>query len=286
MVGIGRAISSGTGAARSKTEKLLDACVSNKKDIGKPTLTPKEIDDLSEKLYNALSGFSYREKEVKEVFESLPTVPDICALNTAFSKNFGQDLYKELAWSITTDREWVRYVSSPLIPAIRDTKVQVETTKTDTVKQPTETTKTDTVKQPPKSTETSGTSPQTTVRRKKYKPCSKPPYTPYDPKLPNKQGCFSEDIRRAQGCLGMPAKYQTGNFGTITQGYLNDKFPNNTNFRNSLTLEDIDVVCGKNTEDVKLKLPRQQDLSSADYQIQQQFNKDLDDEFYNNNKAD
>jgi len=93
-----------------------------------------------------------------------------------------------------------------------------------------------------------GTSPQTTVRRKKYKPCSKPPYTPYDPKLPNKQGCFSEDIRRAQGCLGMPSKYQTGNFGPITQGYLNNNFPNNKNFINSLTLEDIDVVCGKNTE--------------------------------------
>jgi len=125
-----------------------------------------------------------------------------------------------------------------------------------------------------------GTSPQTTVRRKKYKPCSKPPYTPYDPKLPNKQGCFSEDIRRAQACLGMPAKYQTGNFGPITQGYLNNNFPNNKNFINSLTLEDIDVVCGKNTEratstgaeDVKLKSPSQQDLSSADNQINNQFN--------------
>jgi hypothetical protein len=93
-----------------------------------------------------------------------------------------------------------------------------------------------------------GTSPQTTVRRKKYKPCSNPPYTPYDSKLPNKQGCFSEDIRRAQACLGMPSKYQTGNFGPITQGYLKDKFRNNTNFIESLTLEDIDVVCGKNTE--------------------------------------
>jgi hypothetical protein len=38
--------------------------------------------------------------------------------------------------------------------------------------------------------------------------------------------CKSEVIRKVQACLGMPAKFQTGNFGPITQRYLKSKFPN------------------------------------------------------------
>jgi len=93
-----------------------------------------------------------------------------------------------------------------------------------------------------------------------------------------KVNCKSEVIRKVQGCLSMPAKYQTGNFGPITQGELARQFPQ---FKDSFTDDDVyKTICKKNTErttstgaeDVKLKSPSQQDLSSADNQINNQFN--------------
>jgi hypothetical protein len=38
--------------------------------------------------------------------------------------------------------------------------------------------------------------------------------------FPIKQNCKNDKIKEIQKCLGMPAKYQTGNFGPITQDYL------------------------------------------------------------------
>lgn len=50
----------------------------------------------------------------------------------------------------------------------------------------------------------------------------KPKYNPCD-KFPMSFGCKSDKIREIQLCLGMESKYQTGNFGPITQAKLTEK---------------------------------------------------------------
>jgi hypothetical protein len=67
-------------------------------------------------------------------------------------------------------------------------------------------------------------------------------YTKCSEELPIKQFCKNETIRKVQACLAMPANYQTGNFGPITQGYLEGKGQNGT----TITTETIIAVCGTN----------------------------------------
>ena len=67
-------------------------------------------------------------------------------------------------------------------------------------------------------------------------------YTKCSEELPIKQYCKNETIRKVQACLAMPANYQTGNFGPITQGYLEGKGQNGT----TITTETIIAVCGTN----------------------------------------
>ena len=65
--------------------------------------------------------------------------------------------------------------------------------------------------------------------------------------LPIKKSCKNETVRRVQACLGLPTKYQTGNFGPITQKALVGKGQDGT----KITTETIIAVCGANDPLVK-----------------------------------
>ena len=65
-------------------------------------------------------------------------------------------------------------------------------------------------------------------------------YTKCSEELPIKQWCKNETIRKVQACLKMPKRYQTGNFGPITQEYLESRDQNGT----SITTETILNICG------------------------------------------
>jgi hypothetical protein len=69
-------------------------------------------------------------------------------------------------------------------------------------------------------------------------------YTKCSEELPIKQFCKNETIRKVQACLAMPSNFQTGNFGPITQGYLEGKGQNGT----LITTETIIAVCGTNSD--------------------------------------
>jgi hypothetical protein len=63
--------------------------------------------------------------------------------------------------------------------------------------------------------------------------------------FPIKQTCKNNKIKEIQACLNMPSKYQTGNFGTITQGYLERAGVSGT----EITQDSYNKVCGKTTEE-------------------------------------
>ena len=59
-----------------------------------------------------------------------------------------------------------------------------------------------------------------------------------------KKGCKSDVIKKVQACLGMASKYQTGNFGPITQGELQKL---GKGFENGFKDADVNTICNKQT---------------------------------------
>jgi hypothetical protein len=71
--------------------------------------------------------------------------------------------------------------------------------------------------------------------------------------LPHEFGCRSSKIKEAQICLGLPEKYQTGNFGPITKRAIEDKGIDTTN---GLTQNVLDKICGGEEESTQTKRER------------------------------
>lgn len=81
-----------------------------------------------------------------------------------------------------------------------------------------------------------------------YKPCSGE-YT---------RGCKSLKIKEVQICLGMPKKYQTGNFGPITQAKLAEV---GKSYSSGFKDADIATICGTNTTKQPVKPAGVDDLA-------------------------
>lgn len=79
------------------------------------------------------------------------------------------------------------------------------------------------------------------ITRPRYHDCNSKP-------LPHEFGCRSNQIKELQICLGLPEKYQTGNFGPITKKALEDK---GIDPSNGVTQFVIDTACGKGGEQIK-----------------------------------
>jgi hypothetical protein len=67
-------------------------------------------------------------------------------------------------------------------------------------------------------------------------------FTKCDEKLPIKQWCKNETIKKVQACMKMPIEWQTGNFGRYTKGYLESRGQNGK----TITIDTIKNVCGDN----------------------------------------
>ena len=77
------------------------------------------------------------------------------------------------------------------------------------------------------------------LSKKTYGPCPQGDY---------KRGCNSEVVKKVQACLGMATKYQTGNFGAITQGELKKL---GKGFENGFKDADVEVICTKKQQPEK-----------------------------------
>lgn len=83
-----------------------------------------------------------------------------------------------------------------------------------------------------------------------------------------KRKCKSSLIKKAQACLGMPEKYQTGNFGPITQGELKKKFPQ---FETQFTTDDVYSTICKGTSPATVPNIKQLNPNAGDEAINNQF---------------
>ena len=83
--------------------------------------------------------------------------------------------------------------------------------------------------------------PKPEKQKSKFTPCTS---------FPMKFGCKSDKIREVQNCLGMELKYQTGNFGPLTQKALADKGYTSTELTEPDYIKILET-CGKTTEPTK-----------------------------------
>jgi hypothetical protein len=81
--------------------------------------------------------------------------------------------------------------------------------------------------------------------------------------FPINQYCKNGKIKEIQACLNMPSKYQTGNFGPITQGYLERAGVSGT----EITQDSYNKVCNKTTSTTTVQPdenPEEQTISGSD----------------------
>lgn len=76
----------------------------------------------------------------------------------------------------------------------------------------------------------------TNKKTSSYTPCSPGKYV---------RGCKSDVVKKVQACLGQEPKYQTGNFGPITQGNLKKL---GKGFENGFTDADVEIICQTQTK--------------------------------------
>jgi len=205
-IGIGALVTGGIGAwiyntqgggdSFTKTKLFFAGCSKNMKDL-KPTVSKSEYREAADSIYNAIEGFGTRKNDIKSALNSMPTVADLCALNSWYSTQYG-DLYDDLDSDIDGS-DFTKYVWSAIAPKIADAEDDLSKIKTDGGK--TDGGKTGGVKK-------TGT------------------FTACTENMPIKYGCKNETIKKVQVCLGLPMKYQTGNFGPITKQALIDKGQN------------------------------------------------------------
>jgi hypothetical protein len=163
-------------------------------------------------------GYLTNEDKIKEIFLKFKTPADLCEFSRIFSGKY-RDLFYFLNNQLSGS-DWRTYVWGPMYDIIEKTPIPSPVTPEPS----------------PVTPVTPGPSPVTPGPKKsKYTSC---PET-----FPIKQTCKNNKIKEIQACLNMPTKYQTGNFGPITQGYLEKAGVSGT----EITQDSYDKVCNKTT---------------------------------------
>lgn len=205
----------GGGDSFEKTKRFFDGCDKNMKNI-KPTVDKQTYRAAADKIYNAIEGLGTDEEAIKSALMSMPTVADLCALNSWYSTQYG-DLYDDLDSDID-GTDFIKYVWSAIAPQIADAEDDVKKTE-EIVKD---------CKENPNQEKCKSSG-------EGYKDC-----TGFYQK-----GCKTAPdgpIGKVQGCLG--GLKQDGKFGPNTEAKLKEKFPEFVGgFRDS----EIDKICSGST---------------------------------------
>jgi hypothetical protein len=197
----------GGGDSLSKTQTFFKGCKTNIKDL-KPTVSKSEYRAAADSIYSAIEGIGTDEQAIKTALNSMPTVADLCALNSWYSTQYG-DLYQDLDDDID-GTDFTKYVWSAIAPKVADAENDLEKTK--------------------KGGDGKKVGGGVVKSGGGYKPCSGT-YT---------YGCKSEAIAKVQACLG--GLTVDGKFGRNTRNKLTAK-----GFT-SFTDADITKICTTTTK--------------------------------------
>ena len=209
----------GGGDSFSKTKTFFKGCKTNIKEL-KPTVSKSEYRAAADAIYGAIEGFGTNLQTIKTSLSSMPTVADLCALNSWYSTQYG-DLYEDLDSDID-GTDFTKYVWSAIAPTIADAEDSLKEAE-DCKKNPNQEKCKAVIKN-----KDGGSSTANTMG---YKLCTGK-YV---------KGCKSPRIKELQNCLG--TSYTGRNdiyFGKLTQAALKAN-----GYENGVTDADIDKICQK-----------------------------------------
>jgi hypothetical protein len=115
-----------SGKAFDRVKNLLNACNTKKSKIGKTTLPTSRIKEIADSLNKAISGLGTNEELIKANLASIPTFPDLCAVNYSYSMRQSETLFDAIDGDIDSDSEWNEYVWKPIYGLIKKTKTVSE----------------------------------------------------------------------------------------------------------------------------------------------------------------
>ena len=175
----------GGGDSFAKTQAFFKGCKTNIKDL-KPTVDKSVYRAAADTIYNSIEGIGTNLQSIKSSLNSMPTVADLCALNSWYTTQYG-DLYDDLDGDID-GTDFTKYVWSSIAPKIADAADDLQQVK---------------------KVGKGGTGVKT-PGKSAYKPCS----GTYS------YGCKSNIIAKVQSCLGLTTD---GKFGKNTKAALASK---------------------------------------------------------------
>lgn len=178
-----------------------------------PKLSKAEVRQIAYTIEKSKGQWNDDEDAIEGALTKIPTIADLCAVD----KKVPGGLYEFLDSLTDSPNEW-RMFTRPLEGMIEDTEMTVTPEEKEKVVK----------KEGGSSSSSSGGGGS---KKTKYTSC---PET-----FPIAQTCKNNKIKEIQACLNMPTKYQTGNFGPITQGYLVKAGVSGT----EITQDSYDKVC-------------------------------------------
>ena len=158
-----------------KVKSFLNSCSTQNKNL-KQTVSDSVIITAAENINNAIEGIGTDEDAIKTSIESMPTVADLCSLNTKYNSRYG-DLFEDIDGDID-GTDWKIYVWAPMQTIIEKSAQEIKKT---------------------------GAGTGAGSGKSKYTIC--------DETFPIKMYCKNSTVTRVQGCLGIK---QDGAFGPIT----------------------------------------------------------------------
>lgn len=117
IYGLTRALMSG-GASMNKVEDLFEACSTNTKEMGPPTLSQSQLEKIADTINKAIDRPGTLNKNIQSAFSQIPTIPDLCNVVQTYGEYHG-DLFEDLQGDLEGDDEWKNDVLTPLRKAIR-----------------------------------------------------------------------------------------------------------------------------------------------------------------------
>jgi len=108
-----------------KVKSFLNSCSSQNKNL-KPTVSDSEIIAAAENINKAIEGLGTDEDAIKSAIESMPTVADLCALNTKYNARYG-DFFEDIDGDID-GTDWKTYIWAPMQTIIEKSAQEIKPT--------------------------------------------------------------------------------------------------------------------------------------------------------------
>ena len=109
----------------NKVKSFLNSCSSQNKNL-KPTVSDSVIITAAENINKAIEGLGTDEDAIKSAIESMPTVADLCALNTKYNARYG-DFFEDIDGDID-GTDWKTYIWAPMQTIIEKSAQEIKPT--------------------------------------------------------------------------------------------------------------------------------------------------------------